>query len=118
MMKKFFASFILSIIVTSVFASPNFVILPNVNNTYLMATNANVAIDNETKAIELVKTTLNISDKSPYKSIRIRMIYNAQNQIDALIVYLLSMQYKSVELTRINVDSNWHVVSIINHYHL
>lgn len=121
MLKKFFASFIFSVIVSSTFAAstnPKFVILPNVKNNYLMSVNANLAISNETNAIELVKKTLNITTGSPYRAVRIRMLYNDQDKVEALIVYLLSSQYKTAELVRINLAANGSVISIISNYHL
>lgn len=121
MLKRFFTSFILSVIVSSTFAassSPNFVILPNVNTQYLLSVNAPAAINDETKAIEIVKDTLNIHSASAYRTVRIRMLYNSQDQVAALIVYLLSAQFKSVELVRINLAANWKVMTVIYRYHL
>lgn len=122
MFKKIAAVFMLSCAVASaVYANsegPNFVILPNVKTQYLMSVNAERTVSVENRAIELVKQTLNITPSSPYSTVRIRMIYNDHNQVEALIVYLLSSRYKSFELYRINLTSQFTVESVINNYKL
>lgn len=106
--------FIFLIFLTSITFATQFSILPNVKTQYLLATNAALAISDENNAIETVKNNLDIQ---PYKTIRIRLIYNNANQISALIVYLLSAQYKSVELVRINL-LDWKVISIEKNYQI
>lgn len=121
MAKKLFFVVFFSLLFSSAFAmsdGPNFVLLPNIKTKYLMSVNATKAVTMESKAIELVKNTLNITAASPYKTVRIRFIYNDQNEVAALIVYLLSNQYKSFELVRINLNSNFTVASVIKDYQL
>lgn len=98
--------------------SPTFDFLPNVKTSQLMAMNAEQVMLNQEKAIALVKETLNITHASPYRAIRIRFIYDDQNQIQALNVYLLSSHYKSFEIIRINLKNNFTVASVINSYQL
>ena len=98
--------------------SPTFTLLPNIKTQYLMSVNASEAASIENQSIELVKRTLNITSASPYKNIRIRTIYNNKNQVEALIVYLLSSQFKSFELVRINLNDNFTVASVIKNYTL
>lgn len=121
MLRKLFGCISLVMICGSSFAlthQPNFVILPNIKTQYLMSINAAQAITLEKRAIELVKKTLNITPESPYRTVRIRFIYNNNNQPEALIVYLLSSQYKSFELVRINLNSDFTVATVIYNYRL
>lgn len=113
MLKKILLSLIVSLFVPTVLAA-NFVILPNIKTQYLLATNADQALLNETKAIEVVKSNLNLT---AYRTVRIRLLYNSDNQVTALIVYLLSAEYKSVELVRINL-SDWKIISIQRNYQM
>lgn len=111
MLKRISVGIIFSALISVSFAAthtPNFVLLPNINKK----------INKDNQLIELVKRTLNITPASPYKTVRIRMIYNHQKQIESLIVYLLSNKYKSVELVRINLSSDFNVTSIIKNYQL
>lgn len=97
---------------------PKFVLLPNVKTKYLMSTDATKAVAIENQSIELVKKILNITSASPYKTVRIRTVYSDSNQVQSLIVYLLSSRYKSVELVKINVTKQFTVGSVVNNYQL
>lgn len=122
MLKEFFSGAVLFALISSSYAnnnnSPNFVLLPNINTQYIMHTNAAEAVTIENQAIELVKKTLNINSTSPYKTVRISLQYNSKQQVDALIVYLLSSKYKSFDLVRINLNSDFTVASVIKNYQL
>lgn len=121
MIRKLLTSFILSVMITPAFAAqeePRFVLLPNVNTQYLQATNAEKAISIENRVIDLVKKVLNITPASPYKTVRLRLIYNQQYQIQSIIVYLLSSKYKSIELVRIDLNSDFTVMQITRNYEL
>jgi hypothetical protein len=120
-MKKWMIGFTLSAIASASFAmqsTPNFVLLPNIKTQYLMATNAMRALSIESQTINLVKKTLQITDNSPYQTIRIRFIYSNQMQPQALIVYLLSAKTKNLELVRINLNDHFVVTSVLNNYKL
>jgi len=113
MLRKLLFSLILSAIVSTAFASTTetrFVILPNVNAV------RSESLD--TKVVDIVKQTLNISNESAYKTIRINRQYNKSHQINALIVYLLSAKFKSVEIIRINLNADMTVASVIKPYRL
>lgn len=120
-MKKLMAGMLLTFFVSLAFAQtngPHFVFLPNVKTNYLMSVNAEDVLTTEQKVIELVKKTLNITDQSPYTMVRIRIVYNeTDDNIDYLVVYLLSSLNKSVELVRLNLN-NLTVVSVIKNYDL
>jgi hypothetical protein len=122
MFKKIISGVILSLTVsTAAFAissGPNFVLLPNIKTQYLMSVNAIKASTLENRAIELVKSTLNLANANEYQTVRIRVIYDEQNQVKALIVYLLSSRYKSYELVRINVSGQFTAESVIRDYKL
>lgn len=121
MFKKLLLLLLLSTFFVSAFAmtdGPNFVLLPNIKTKYLMSVNAAKAVTIESQAIELVKKTLNINAASPYRTVRIRLIYGEGNEVKSLIVYLLSSQYKSLEFVRINLNNNFTVASIVKDYQL
>lgn len=121
MFKKIFILSMLFTLSMSVFGmakEPNFVLLPNIKTKYLMSVDATKAIKIESQAIELVKNTLNITQASPYRTVRIRFIYNDLNNVKALIVYLLSSVNKSLELVRINLNENFIVASVVHDYEL
>lgn len=121
MFKKILIFVLFSVFIMSAFAmtdGPNFVLLPNIKTKYLMSVNAMKMVQIENQVIELVKKTLNINSESPYRTVRIRLIYNDQNEVKALIVYLLSSINKSLDLVRINLNDNFTVASIINDYQL
>lgn len=116
MLKNFFVSFILLSFVSISFAATfntNFIILPNINTTYLMETDASKALDNQQKAIDVIKKSI---DTTQYKTIRIRLLYNDHHEVNALIVYLLSTQFKTAQIVRIDLNANWEVTNIIPNY--
>ena len=118
MLKKKLAVFILMTASMSAFAAnseTNFVILPNIHTQYMMSTNASKALNLQKQAIDLVKKAVNTTS---YKTIRIRFIYNTQNQVESLIVYLLSSKYKSFELVKIDVNSEFQATNVIQNYKL
>jgi hypothetical protein len=120
-MKNWIIGFTLSAISSATFAmnsAPNFVLLPNVKTQHLMLTNAIRAVSIENQAIELVKETLKITDNSPYKTIRIRFVYDNHAQPQALIVALLSTQTKNVEFVRIDLNNQFIATSVLRHYKL
>lgn len=69
-------------------------------------------------AIEIVKSTLKINANSPYRAIKINPIFNADHSLSALVVYMLSNQYKSFETVRINLSKQLTVTSVDNQYHV
>lgn len=121
MFKKVLLAFALTAISSAALAqndAPNFVIFPNVNTEYLMSINASQVLATDNKVINLVKQTLKITPDSPYRNIKIRMIYDAHHQVKSLIVYLLSTTYKSFDLVRIDLNANFTVANVIKHYEL
>src|SRR5262249_38449551 len=101
MLKKILFGCILSLLISTSFAmtdGPNFILLPNIKTQYLMSIDSTKALKTENQIVEVVKQTLNITPASPYRAVRIRTIYNDQNQVASLIVYLLSAQYKSFDV--------------------
>lgn len=121
MNKKLLSAFLLSGFLTSSFAmsnEPSFTLLPNIKTQHLLSTDATQALTIENNIIHLVKRALNIRPGSPYRSVRIRTIYNDHNHVEALIVYLLSAQNKSLNLLRINLNDDFSIAKIINPYEL
>lgn len=97
-------------------ASPSYTLLPNIHNQYLMATSATSGIAAQSKALQITKQTLGLNDSSPYRNVRIRTEYNSDNQLNALIVYLLNDNVKGADITRINLNNQQQVTSVIDHY--
>lgn len=119
MSKLFYAFIIFLAFVTTAYANnPKFTVLPNINTQYLVKTDSPRAALIISKSMEVVKNTLNINEASPYKAIRISLLYSQNYQVEALIVYLLSDKFKSFDLVRINIDPNFSVISIEKNYHL
>jgi hypothetical protein len=121
MLKKSVASLFVALAVSSAFADnsgPNFVIMPNIKTQYLMSTNALQVVDFQKNAIELVKNLLNINSASPYRGVRLQFIYNNKNQVEAILVYLLSNKTKSYELIKITVTPALTYLSMERPYHL
>lgn len=121
MFKKIVLAFLLSTLGSTSFAmsgQPDFILLPNTISNYWMSNNAEQAVAIQNQAIETVKKTLNITSASPYKAVRIRIIYNDKNSPQALIVYLLSSKFKSMDMVRINLADNFVVTSVERNYEL
>jgi hypothetical protein len=121
MLRKLLLGIVLSLFFTSSFAaahSPKFFVLPNINTQQLMLKNAASTMAVETKAINLVKQTLNINETSPYKAVRLSLQYNKAQTVDSIIVYLLSAKYKSFELVKIILNADFTVAFVIKNYHL
>ncbi len=118
MIKRLLISFACIVASISSFAKnpdPTFDFLPNIKTQ--LFNSSQVAID-QARAIELVKKTLNISANNSYRSVRIRFVYNVQNQIEALQVFLLSSQQKSFEIVKINLTNQFVVTSVQRNYEL
>ncbi|MDF1654170.1 MAG: hypothetical protein P1U34_03570 [Coxiellaceae bacterium] len=97
-------------------AAPNYMLLPNIHTQHLMATQATKGIQQQASAIQIAKQTLGLNDSSPYKTVRIRTIYNQKHQLNAVIAYLLSDKVKGASIMRINLNDGQHVTSVIDHY--
>jgi hypothetical protein len=118
MRKKIFISLLLTLSSVSYGAqhAPIFDFLPNIKTAQLKTANAALLATHEGQATALVKKTLHISPNSPYTAIRIRFLYDLQNQPQALLVYLLSSQFKSLEITKINLTPQFTANSVIRNY--
>ncbi len=99
-------------------AAPNYMLLPNVKTQQLMTTHAVEGIQQQADAINIAKTALGLNNSSPYKTVRIRTIYNQSNQLKAVIAYLLSDKVKGASIMRINLNDSQHVTSVIDHYRI
>lgn len=69
------------------------------------------------KLIQLVKENISLS-LNDYHEAKIQIIYNNKNQIDTLLVFLLSSKTYSFSITKISLDNDLHVISIQPNYHL
>jgi hypothetical protein len=110
------AIFTLSMSAYAAQTMPAFSLLPNIKTQYLLTTNANLAVNYEKQAIELVKKTLNITAESPYQGVRIRLIYDDVSEPKALIVYLLSNQVKRADIVKIILTKGFTVSEVIYNY--
>ncbi|MDF1795183.1 MAG: hypothetical protein P1U63_01470 [Coxiellaceae bacterium] len=97
-------------------AAPNYMLLPNIQTQHLMATQASKGIAQQANAVNIAKQALGLNDSSPYKTIRIRTIYNQKHQLSAVITYLLSDRVKGATIMRINLNDDQHVTSVVDHY--
>lgn len=113
MKKKLLASLILATLSVSSYAKnmdPAYDFLPNVKTQQ-----ANIATMQK-QAIALVKNTLQIHSIDNYRQVRISFIYNNENKVQALLVYLMSSKFKSYDTVKINLTSDFSVKSVIRNY--
>lgn len=68
------------------------------------------------QAIHLVTEALKLNTDSPYSKVRIRFVLDDQNQPQALVVYLLSSQFKSYTTVKIILDKNFTLKNVIKDY--
>lgn len=73
---------------------------------------------NEQISVDKIKNIIrNAFNLKQYREIKVQVIYNNKKQPDHLLVFLLSKQYHGFELVRINIDSQYNVLSFEYNYH-
>lgn len=97
-------------------ASPSYTLLPNVKTQYLMTTQAIKGLQQQSNAIQITQKALDLNASSPYKNVRIRTIYNDNNQLKSIIAYLLSDKVKGATIMRINLNNAEQVTSVVDNY--
>lgn len=90
-----------------------FSFFPNVKTKFIASDELAAS---QSRIVELVKKILNLSNDSSYREVKISLIYNDQNVVKAILVYLLSSQHKSFETVKINLTDNFKVISIEKNY--
>src|SRR5687768_13379992 len=104
-----------SIITYAASTDPTYQFFPNIYTQQLELSNKAYASSLQQTALNIAKKVLTAADYKNYYTFKIRLIYMAKqpHTLKALIVYLLSNQYKSIDLVRINLNNNLTIQSII-----
>src|SRR5262249_17302203 len=70
------------------------------------------------KVVKVVKENIAGLNPAYYYQAKVQVIYNDRNQIDYLLVYLLSAQNYSFTITKIKINENYQVLSTTPDYQL
>jgi hypothetical protein len=67
------------------------------------------------KIIHMIQTHF---DANQYRTIKFQVINNTKQKADHVLVYLFSKKYHRMDVARMNIDTNYHKVSIVKNYRL